>query len=463
VADGSDPTGEPVPSPGETDADDGSSADVTKALADRRPVSALLTAEGISQVGNMMTIVAGPWFVLQTTGSAAKTGLVGAALALGLLVPIIGGPFVDRLGFRRGSILADLVSASTVASIPALHLAGLLEYWHIVVLVFILTSVNSQGDTARLALLPALARLARMPSERVNARDRAIARLGSVLGPFLAGISIAWIGAANVLFVDAGTFTISAVLVATFVPRAVDSRERRPADRGERRYMSELADGLRFVRSKTFLLSMMLVATVGNFFDQPLLTVIAPVYAKEIYGSPASFGALVGSFGAGAFAGSLLFGAVGRRWPRRRIFLTSYVVGASLIYGTLALSPPLAVAIVAAVAAGLAFGPVNPIFATVTQENTPPHLLGRVFGVLTTIAQAAIPLGAVVAGFVVQRAGLIPTIVGMGSVYVLVTIGMFFNPRLQAMDVRRDGTGEPIDVQAADVETVASRTADIHR
>src|SRR5687767_8181733 len=129
----------------ETDKDDGGGVDGLNrnpgtALPDRRPVYAVLTAEGISQVGNMMTIVAGPWFVLQTTGSAAKTGLVGAALALGLLVPVLGGPLVDRVGFRRGTVLADLVSAATVASIPALHLAGLLEFWHIVVLVFILTS-----------------------------------------------------------------------------------------------------------------------------------------------------------------------------------------------------------------------------------------------------------------------------------------------------------------------------------
>src|SRR5919204_504934 len=248
--------------------------DMAKTLPDRRPMYSLLTAAGISQVGNTMTIVAGPWFVLQTTGSAAKTGLVGAALALGLLVPILGGPLVDRLGFRRGSVLADLVSGATVASIPALHLAGLLEYWHIVVLVFILTSVNSQGDTARLALVPALARLARMPIERVNARDRAIARLGSVLGPFFAGVLIAGIGAANVLFVDAGTFLISALLVAAGVPGSVDARERRPVEDERRRYFAELADGLRFVRSTAFLLSMILVATVGNFFDQPLLTVV---------------------------------------------------------------------------------------------------------------------------------------------------------------------------------------------
>jgi MFS family permease len=443
----------------------GLSKKVATAAANRRPMYAVLTAEGISQVGNMMTLVAGPWFVLQTTGSAAKTGLVGATLALGLLTPILGGPLVDRVGFRRGTVLADVASAATVASIPALHLAGLLEYWMIVVLVFILSSVNSLGDTAKLALVPALARLARMPPERVNARDRAVARLGSVLGPFLAGALIAWIGAANVLFVDAGTFCFSALLVAVGVPRAVDAGERQPVHASGRRYLSEPADGLRFVRSKPFLLWMILVATVGNFFDQPLMTVVAPVYASEIYGSPTSFGALVGSFGAGAFVGSLLFGAVGSTWRRRRTFLASYLVGAVLIYGTLALSPPLAVAIIAAIAAGLAFGTVNPIFATVTQENTPPHLLGRVFGVLTAIAQAAFPIGAVVAGVAVQRAGLIPTIVGMGVAYVLVMIAMFFNPALRGMDVRHEPAAEPADVRVAAEDgatMMASRTTDIH-
>jgi MFS family permease len=147
------------------------------------------------------------------------------------------------------------------------------------------------------------------------------------------------------------------------------------------------------------------------------------------------------------------------------MFLTSYLVGAALIYGTLALSPPLAVAIVAAIAAGLAFGPVNPIFATVTQENTPPHLLGRVFGALTTIAQAAIPIGAVVTGIAVQQAGLIPTIAGMGIIYVVVTIGMFFNPALRGMDIRHEPLPEQADAQAAaqDAETMLpSRRTNIH-
>ena len=98
------------------------------AIADRTPIFALLSAEAVSQVGNMMTVVAGPWFVLQTTGSAAKTGLVSAALVLGSAVPtVVGGPLVDRIGFKRASVFADLafLAAGLVDEIR-IHLGNVL-------------------------------------------------------------------------------------------------------------------------------------------------------------------------------------------------------------------------------------------------------------------------------------------------------------------------------------------------
>jgi hypothetical protein len=66
-------------------------------------------------------------------------------------------------------------------------------------------------------------------------------------------------------------------------------------------------------------------------------------------------------------------------------------------------------------------------------------MLGRVFGALTALAQAGIPIGAVLAGVIVQRAGLVPTIVGMGALYLLVPLGMFFNRALRQMDTGRRG------------------------
>ena len=143
---------------------------------------------------------------------------------------------------------------------------------------------------------------------------------------------------------------------------------------------------------------MILIASVGNFLDKPLVTVILPVYAKTFYGSPTSLGLALGAFGAGALTGSLLFGAVGRGWPRRLTLLGSWVLGPLVIFGTLA---------------------------------------------LTALAQAGIPIGAVLAGVVVQRAGLVPTILGMGVLYLLVPLGMFFNRSLLQMDTqrRRDAPG----------------------
>ncbi|MDQ3864654.1 MAG: MFS transporter [Actinomycetota bacterium] len=406
--------------------------------ADRVPIFALLGANAISQVGNMMTAVAVPWFILEISGSAARVGLTAAAIGVGTaLSAVLSGPLVDQLGFRRASVLTDLASGATVATVPLLYLAGVLTFWQLLVLV--LSSLNASGDSARYALIPDLARRAVMPTERANAADRAIARLGQVVGPLLAGVLIAMVGASNVLFVDAATFSASAALVALGVSFAAAAAGVPAEAEGKRGYLSELLEGLRFMRTNALILSMVLVATVGNFLDVPLVSVILPVYAKTIYGSAKSLGIVLGAFGAGALLGTLLFGTVGHRLPNRRLtFLSCFVTGSLLVYATLAATPPLGVVVAAGALGGLIGGPINPLYETVIQENTPPQLLGRIFGAVNALAMAGIPLGAALAGFVVEGAGLVPTIVSMGAIYLIVTVGMFFNPALRHMDAGRE-------------------------
>jgi MFS family permease len=67
---------------------------------------------------------------------------------------------------------------------------------------------------------------------------------------------------------------------------------------------------------------------VTDFLDVPLASVVLPEYAQQNYGSAVSLGAIMGAVAAGAFVGMLLFGAVGRRQPRRLTFIVSLVVGA---------------------------------------------------------------------------------------------------------------------------------------
>jgi hypothetical protein len=119
-------------------------------------------------------------------------------------------------------VLTDLGCAATVATVPLLYQAGVLEFWRLVLLVFLLASLNSNGDTARFGLVPFLADRAGMPIERANGTDRAIIRLGMVLGPVLGGFLIAALGAANVLFVPTVTYIISALLIGIGVPGAAN-------------------------------------------------------------------------------------------------------------------------------------------------------------------------------------------------------------------------------------------------
>ena len=105
--------------------------------AERRPIHALLLANAVSTFGNNITALAVPWFILETTGSAVRTGLVGTSLALGSVVAsVLGGPVIDRLGFKPASVVADVASFVMVLAIPLLYHAGVLQFWALLVLAF---------------------------------------------------------------------------------------------------------------------------------------------------------------------------------------------------------------------------------------------------------------------------------------------------------------------------------------
>jgi len=81
-----------------------------------------LAVTAVSRLGTQLTLVALPWFVLQTTGSAAQTGLAGSVLALpAFLVGLFGRALVDRLGYKHSSIAADLVSGISPGLVPLLY------------------------------------------------------------------------------------------------------------------------------------------------------------------------------------------------------------------------------------------------------------------------------------------------------------------------------------------------------
>lgn len=395
----------------------------------RIPLLSLLTASAISQSGSALTLVAVPWFVLQTTGSAAKTGLTGVFAALPFIVAgVFGGALVDRLGFTRASVLSDLMSGVTVALVPLLYSTVGLAFWQLLTLTFLSNLLATPGNTARQSMVPELAMMARLPLERANAFVQAVPRVATLLGPPLAGVLIVVMGASNVLWLDAATFGASAALVGALVPARAAAR---PVAAGGR-YLAGLAEGFRFLWRDRLLRAMSVVFAIGNFLDAPI-SLLFVVYATQRYDSAVAAGLFFAALGAGAIIGSLWYGMVGHRRLARRAVLACYSVPVAVMYAAFAFALPFPVLLAVLFLDGLAVGPVNPLSATVMQERVPVALRGRVYGLRLAISFVTIPLGRGIAGLLVEPVGLPAIFLAIAAASLLIALSVALAPAFRAM------------------------------
>lgn len=410
---------------------------MTSGTMHRAPVFALLAASTISLIGNTLSLVALPWFVLQTSGSPTRAGMVGFAIVLpGFAAGIFGGTLVDRLGFKRVSILADAISGVGVAMIPLLYHTVGLAFWQLLLLVFIGALLDVPGLTARRSMLPELAEHAGFRLERVNAAFESISNLAFLVGPPLTGLLIAWLGASNVLWLDAASFAASSLLVATMIP----SPPAPATSPVQGKYFEELVSGLRFIRRERLLFPMAIVLALSNGLSGSLFAVILPVYAATVFGNATDLGLMVAASGAGALAGATLYGSFGPGIPRSLIWLGAFLL-MPVEYWALAMSPSLPVLMAVLVLAGMAMGPINPLMVTIRHERSPAHLRGRVFSTYSAIAMAVQPLGIIASGYLVEGIGLSRTVLLIALGLQVLAIVMVFVPAFREME--RPGTAPP--------------------
>lgn len=408
-------------------------------------IYALYAANAISTTGNVLALLAIPWFVLATTGSAAQTGITAFFFfAPVVLSTFFGGTLVDRIGFKPSSIFSDVASGVTVLLIPLLYAVDLLPFWMLLLLVFLGTLIDAPGATARDAMLPELAEAAGMSLERIASLNQIVERASRMIGAPIAGFLIAFIGAENVLYVDAATFGISALLVWLAVPNITikqDEAERLTGDDtggetgGETKssYLDDLRDGLRYLRHDALILTMVSVVLITNFLDGALSSVIYPVFVNEVYGSAVALGLIFGVSGGGAVIGALIYSAVGERYSRRKVYVWSFITLA-LARIVLPFLPPLWLLLITSAIVGIGAGPLNPIMSTVNYIRIPAIMRARVLGVMRSGAMMAMPLGVLLAGYALEWLGLQVTLIIVVAIYLLTTVSLLFNERLHEMD-----------------------------
>lgn len=399
----------------------------------RRGIIGLLASNGISMLGTRMSMLAVPWFVLTTTGSAAETGIVAfAELAPYVVMMGIGGPWVDRIGAWRVAIASELSAAVLIGIVPLLHFTGHLSLPLLAVLVALAGAVRGAGDTGNRVLVPALAEDARMPLERASGLFDGVNRIASMIGVPLAGVLIAIFSAPAVLVIDAATFLVSGSLIGLLVPRS--SQPERDPEQTASGYIAQLGEGLRYLRGDRLLMGIGLMVLVTNLIDVAHASIFLPVWGQERMGGPVGIGLISGVFGLGAVLGNALLTWLAPRLPRRLVYGVGFLVAGAPRYIGLALTSTVEPMLVIAFVAGFGAGSLNPILGAVEFERVPRHLQARVLGAIGALAAAGMPIGGIVGGALVQSIGLTPALLVAGAAYGLTTLAPFVFPAWRQME-----------------------------
>lgn len=385
----------------------------------------LLIAGTVSRIGSVLTFLAIPWLVLETTGSPTRMGLAAAAELLPyVLIGPLGAPLVDRIGPRRVSIVADLASAAVMAAVAVGQRGG---FGVLLVLLVLAGALRGLGDCAKRVLLPSTIAASGVDMTRATTVYDGVNRLAGLLGAALGGVLIAALGAPRTVLLDGVSFAACAVLVAALVPaRATDTADDAPPPEP---YLAALRGGLAYLRGDRLLLGILAMLFVTNLADQANGAVFVPVWVDEVLGSPEALGWVSGAFGLGAVLGNLVFTALAPRAPRYAVFTIGFLIGGSPRLAVMALSDELTLVLVAAFGSGLAMAAVNPILAATMFERVPAHLQARVLSLSNAIGFAGIPLGSLLGGWAVEHLGLAPALLIFGACYLGATLLPALSPR----------------------------------
>jgi len=399
----------------------------------RGPVLLILTSAFMAAAGNGITLVVLPWLVLQRTGSAGAASIVAAAATLPLLVAtLVAGTAVDLLGRRRVAMLADAMSALSVAAIPVLALTageGALTTVVLAGLAALGAFFDPAGMTARLSMLPEAAQRAGWTLDHANSVYEAGFSLAYITGPGIGGMLIATIGAINTMWVTAAAFGCSILTMAVLRLAGADRPE---PDQQPDSVVSGVLEGLRFVWNNKVLRTLGLIDLAVTGLYLPMESVLFPKYFSD-RNEPAHLGWVLMALSIGGLVGALSWTVLSRMASKRATVLTATLTfgAASLAIGFL---PPLPVILVLSAVVGLVYGPIGPIYNSVMQTRTPEHMRGRVVGVMTSMAYAAGPVGFMLAGPLVDAFGLTPAFLALALPILVIALLCPWIPALRELD-----------------------------
>jgi predicted MFS family arabinose efflux permease len=371
----------------------------------RRPLAAVLrspsyrllwSAQFVSGLAGFFNYVAVAWLTLQLTGSTLAVGSVLAAASVPLAVlMLLGGALSDRLSPRRTMLAAGLARGLVMLAMAALALTHAIQLWHLFVGAVLVGTTSAFFYPASTSMLPRV--VASDQLEAGNALFNLSRTAAIVLGPALAGVLVATIGAGWALAGDAAGSMLAGLLV---LPLPSGGHLRKMSTKNP---LADIGEGVLHVWADVPLRTMLLLSTVLNFFVLGAVEVGLPALAQQRFTQGAmALGTAFGAWGVGSTIGALVAGA---RPAPSRFGLGMIGVVAALGVGVAAIgaAPSLGLLLMVMLAVGTVEGAASTYLISSMQRRTAMGMQGRVMSLVLLSSVGLEPLSLAMAGALASR------------------------------------------------------------
>lgn len=342
-----------------------------------------------------MAPIAVAFGVLDLGDSARDVGVVVAAQIVSQVVfQLLGGALADRGSRQRLMVGADALAMVTQASIASLFLTGAASVPVLVALMALNGLAFAMHNPAMVGLIPQV--VDRADLQAANSL-LGVAQSGAfAVGAATAGVLVATLGAGWAMAVDAGTFAVSAVLIASLRPAAQVRAE--PST-----LLQDLREGWREFTAHTWLWAIVLQFSLVVAAHEGVFAVVGPTVAKRDLGGPTDWGFIAAAFGVGTVCGALVALRLRVRHPMRvaSLLVLTFSIPALL----LSVPAPVPVIALGAFVHGLCGQIFAVLWYTALHTRVAPEALSRVsaYDHLGSIALA--PVGVIAAGALLEAIG----------------------------------------------------------
>jgi predicted MFS family arabinose efflux permease len=384
----------------------------------------------LSNVGTWMQAVAQGWLVLQLTNSPFWLGLDAfMATAPGFVLTLLGGVFADRIDRRRLLLYTQVVAGLAALALAALVATNVVNRWMVLGFSFVTGCCMSLASPSYLAMTYDL--VGREDLANAIAMNSTQFQLSRVVGPALAGVAFRVFGLAGCFFANGLSFI--AVVTALWMVRP-QSQSNGPARSKKQRAISrDLMEGLRYVRNRPRVSSLLVLSAVNSLFGAPYFSLV-PIYARDIFHlGETGLALLMGTAGAGAFLGALLVAYLGDF--RRKGW---FVLGGAIVFGIcitgFGVSSRLTLSLFFLFGLGFALVVSIAITNTLLQKLVTDQMRGRVMSMFLLSFMGTMPIGNILAGAASNEFGPQYTLAVGGFVVTMVATGvLIFNRRLREL------------------------------